>query len=445
MARKSLLIVLIVAALATLALAAGGAARTASPNAVTLTMWVMPNSPQPAADLKQVVGRFEANTGISVNVENVGWDVQYSKIQNAAISGRGPDITQAGTTQVPYFASLGGFTNLASKVSQIGGRKAYPPAAWQTTRIAGRSGVYAVPWFTEARAIFYRTDVFKKRHINPKTAFKTWASFHRTLKKINNTRIGGRTLKAIGFPGKNTWDVAHNMFPWIWGAGGDELTKSLRQSAVNTPQALRGVMFYTSLVPQGLAYKPALEKNATQVDTMFKQGLFSIVVTGPWMVASSTDPQGGWNRVAARHYAISPVPKGPKGRYTFLGGSNLMVFKASDHQNEAWQLVRYLSQTNAQLGYAKVSGMLPARANAQRNKAFMVKAPAKYQAFVQAVKYGRSYPSIPKWGSVEGAYVKHFGNIWDMAAGAGGRYTKSSVRSELRSASGEVNNLLRQG
>ena len=82
-------------------------ARTESGNAqVTLTMWIMNNGPEPVADMKRILAPFERSTGINVNVQLVGWDVQYQRITNAAISGEAPDVTQAGTTQVPYFAAL---------------------------------------------------------------------------------------------------------------------------------------------------------------------------------------------------------------------------------------------------------------------------------------------------------------------------------------------------
>ena len=88
-------------------------ARTESGSAqVTLTMWIMNNGPEPVADMKRILAPFE-RSGINVNVQLVGWDVQYQRITNAAISGEAPDVTQAGTTQVPYFAALGGFENLA--------------------------------------------------------------------------------------------------------------------------------------------------------------------------------------------------------------------------------------------------------------------------------------------------------------------------------------------
>jgi hypothetical protein len=59
---------------------------------------------------------------------SVGWDVQLDRIKNAAVSGQGPDVTQAGTTQVPFFAALGGFENLTTASPRSAARTAYAPA-----------------------------------------------------------------------------------------------------------------------------------------------------------------------------------------------------------------------------------------------------------------------------------------------------------------------------
>src|SRR4051794_22020282 len=105
----------------------------------------MPNSPKPKDDLQQLVAPFTAKTGVKVNVQEVGWDVQFDRIRNAAVSGSGPDITQAGTTQVPFFAALGGFQDLSNHVNDIGGAQAYAPGIWNTTKLEGHTGTWAIP------------------------------------------------------------------------------------------------------------------------------------------------------------------------------------------------------------------------------------------------------------------------------------------------------------
>ena len=104
----------------------------------------------------------------------------------SALAAEGPDITQAGTTQVPFFAALGGFEDLSKYQSQIGGQSAYAPGIWKTTQVTGENGTWAVPWFTEARAIYYRKDALKKAGIDPATAFTTLDALKGTLEKLKS-------------------------------------------------------------------------------------------------------------------------------------------------------------------------------------------------------------------------------------------------------------------
>ena len=131
----------------------------------------MPNGPQPKEDMEASLVPFTEETGIKVDVEVVDWGVQLDRIRNAAVSGEGPDITQAGTTQVPFFAALGGFEDLSSRVEDIGGSGAYADGVWQTTQVVGQDGTWAIPWFTEARSIYYRKDILEKAGVDPATAF----------------------------------------------------------------------------------------------------------------------------------------------------------------------------------------------------------------------------------------------------------------------------------
>ena len=51
----------------------------------------MPNGPQPQADMEKTVKPFEDQTGVKVNVEVVGWDVQLDRIKKRRrLGGRAP-------------------------------------------------------------------------------------------------------------------------------------------------------------------------------------------------------------------------------------------------------------------------------------------------------------------------------------------------------------------
>jgi multiple sugar transport system substrate-binding protein len=413
---------------------------------VTLRFWVMNNGPEPVRDTERILAPFERQTGIDVRVELVGWDVQYQRITNAALSGEAPDVTQAGTTQVPFFAMLQGFENLAGRVGQIGGARAYAPGVWATSQVAGSRGVWAVPWFTEARTIYYRKDVFRRAGINPRTAFRDWAAFRRTLIRLKRVRsVNGRPIAPFGQPGKTAWDLVHHVMPFVWGAGGSELSRNRRQSGITSPQAVRGVKFFADLIPAGVFLTSSLERNAPQVEEQFKGGRIATWIGGPWVLASArrTDDEA-WVPEARRNIGVAQMPVGPTGKfYTFVGGSNLMMFKRSRHKAEAWQLMRFLSREDTQLAYARLLGMFPARLAPQRRQGRLN---ANQAAFYRAITHGRTYAPIPQWGPIENVYKTRFGNILDMAAGQGRRpYNRGSLVAELQAAAREANTLLAQG
>jgi multiple sugar transport system substrate-binding protein len=429
-------------------LAAGASARPdgAAASQVTLKFWIMNNGAKPVEDMERILQPFERQTGIDVDVQLVGWDVQFQRITNAALSGEAPDVTQAGTTQVAYFAALNGFENLSSRMSQIGGRAAYPAGVWQTSQVVGKAGVWGVPWFSEARTIYYRTDIFRAAKIDPARAFRTWDSFRGTLQRLSRIKyFGGRRIHPLGQPGKTAWDLVHHVMPFVWAAGGTELSADASRSAISSPRAVTGVKYFADLVNRGWVMKAGLEMNAPQVENLWKAGQLATWIGGPWVVAAAgRRDDTNWADVARRNFGVAQMPVGPTRKaYTFAGGSNLMMFKTSEHKNEAWQLIRYLSQPNVQLEYAKLQGMLPARTVPQKT---LAKSDRRWDQFYRALGRGRTYAPIPAWGSIEGTYKTRFGNILDIAAGQGTTsYSRAAVASELRAAEREANALIAQG
>ncbi|MEN3279982.1 MAG: multiple sugar transport system substrate-binding protein [Solirubrobacteraceae bacterium] len=412
----------------------------------TVNFWIMPNGPQPQADMEKTVAPFEQQTGIKVNVEVVGWDVQLDRIKNAAVSGQGPDVTQAGTTQVPFFAALGGFEDLSSRVNQIGGKSAYAPGVWQTTQLQGQSGTYAVPWFTEARAIYYRKDVLDKAGIDPATAFTDVNALQKTLQTIHDKvpTIGGKPISPFGMPGKKAFDLVHHVMPFVWDNGGAELSNDASKSTINSTQAEQGVDFVAQLVKKGLFDKSMLERDGTQVENQFKGGRLAVWIGGPWVLSTIARTEDkNWVPAARKNVGVAAMPTGPAGKaFTFVGGSNLMMYKSSKNKNEAWALIKYLSGDGVQKSYADLLSFFPARLAPQEQ---VGNSDDNHKAFYSAIKQGRTYAPIAQWGQIENAYKGRFGNILDSAAGQGKPFSEGEVKSELNAAAKEADALLAQG
>ena len=424
----------------------GAAAKDKVQKGTTVKLWIMPNGPKPQEDMEAALKPFTAKTGIKADVEVVGWDVQLDRIRNAAVSGEGPDVTQAGTTQVPFFAALGGFADVSDRLADIGGEQAYPEGLWKTTQVVGQDGTWAVPWFTEARVIYYRKDVLRKAGVDPATAFADWDSFRSTLEAIEAKvpSIDGASIAPFGSPGKKAFDLVHHVMPFVWDAGGAELSEDAKSSTINSPEAKQGVTFMADLIKDGLYSSAELERDGTQVENQFKGGKLAVWMGGPWVLGSvQRKDDTNWTAAARKNVGVAPMPSGPSGEgFTFVGGSNLMLFKGSEHQNEAWELIKYLSQDQVQTDYAAIQGMFPARVEPQRS--YGESNGADFKAVFEGIQQGRTYAPVPQWAQIENAYKGRFGNILDSAAGKGGDYSPAAVQKELDEAAKEADGLLAQ-
>ncbi|MFQ5614447.1 MAG: sugar ABC transporter substrate-binding protein [Anaerolineae bacterium] len=410
---------------------------------VTLNVWIMPNGPQPLEIMQQEAAEFQKlHPNITVEVEVIDWGAAWSKITTAATGGEGPDISQLGTTWVGAISAMGALRPFSpEEIATVGGGEAFVEASWQTCNPVGSGFTTCLPWFVDTRAIVYRTDALAQAGLDPEQAFADWESFDDALAQLKEADL---EMYPIAFPGKNDWNVLHNFAPWVWEAGGDMLNPGNTAAVFNSPEGIEGVEFYASLYTKGYTPEDALELNSAQIDGRFGEGQVAMVISGPWLVKNSQTPSdaGGFaGTEAAENLAVHQIPAGPAGRYTFVGGSNLTVWRASQHPAEAVEFVKFLVAKESQARYSTNIGMIPARKEALADPTFSDD--PNYSVFVEAVDNGKSYPAIAAWGPLETAMVKHLGALWDDVAGVNGPFDPATmIPTRLNEAVREVDTLL---
>ena len=205
---------------------------------------------------------------------------------------------------------------------------------------------------------------------------------------------------------------------------------------------MTGVEFIADLIKDGLFDKSQLERDGTQVENQFKGGKLAVWIGGPWVLGSlDRADDKTWVPAARKNVGVAPMPTGPQGKaYTFVGGSDLMMFKSTKHPNEAWALMKFLSEDQIQKDYAKLLGMFPARLEPQKQVG--ESSDANHKAFFEAIQQGRTYAPIPQWGQIENAYKTRFGNILDRRPA--GKASNAEIEKQLDAAAKEADGLLAQ-
>ncbi len=426
-----------------------GCGKSGGSNKATVTMWIMPNSQEPVNDLKAVLKKFtEKHPTINVEVVSLDWGSAWQKITTAATSSDTPDICQLGSTWVGSIASMGAMLDLKERIAASGGKDVFVASAWSTSGLAGSAEVIAIPWIVDTRAMFYRTDVFRKLGLTANDV-RTWEGFTKTLAKIKtaNLTINNKKVEPLGITGKNDWNVIHNLSPWIWSAGGDFISKDLKASAINSAQAVKGLDYYINFIKKGYVPIQCLEQNTSQISSAFNNGFYAIYFDGPYALKALTTPpeRGGSSDLpVAKNFGVATYPSGSNGRTTFCGGSNLAIFKASKNQNAAWEVVKFLTtDKEAQIAYAKLTGFLPAKKEAF-NDPYFRNDPFR-KVFADSVTFSKAYPCIAAWGPIETVVLtRRFGLMWDKVVSNPAGFTVKNVQEELNQAAREMDVVLEQ-
>ena len=304
-----------------------------------LQLWIMPNSPDPTADMQHVLRNFELeNPGIEVQVTVLDWSVAWTKITTAASTRSGPDVIQMPTTWAAAVTAMEALMPMDSLIAVSGGDSAFASVSMKFARPVGVQQATSVPWFLDVRPLYYRRDALAEAGVNP-AKVRNWDEFRIALEKIRkaNLVIEDQHIDPIGYPGKHDWNVIHNLAPWIWGAGGDFLDSTGTESLLATKESINGILFYLSLVRDGFNSRKNLSKNTNQVSMDFDEGrlAFWFDVTNKTLYLDSPRfLESSSKNVTARNYSAMLPPVAPEGKtpYYFAGGSNLSVSRYTKHK-----------------------------------------------------------------------------------------------------------------
>jgi len=303
----------------------------------------------------------------------------------------------------------------------FGGNGAFMKANLESCTYKG--DYYGVPWFAETRCLFYNKDIFAEVGVKPP---KTHDELVEVGKKIIAKKGKGT---AISIAGTTAWDLLHNWAIILWGNGGELVDKTNSKAMFNGPEGVKAMKWYVNLVADGLAAEACAEYNQPQADAAFINGNVAMCYMGPWNVA------GIMNDNPSLNYGVVEPPKGPKGKASFSGGSNLVILADSNAKKEAKEWIKFLIDEDNLIDYTKnLSKMLPAKVKAFKDPYYQS---GDFKVFKDTLSYATAYPPLGCWGSIETAIVDEFKNV--LADYVNGKYNDSTAQTYLDKAAKKVN------
>jgi multiple sugar transport system substrate-binding protein len=357
--------------------ATGGGSSAAASLSGTLTVWAMGNE---GTKLTVLADAFtKANPGVKVNVTPVDWGQAVTKLQTAIAGGTTPDVSQMGTDMMGQFGAGGTFDTVPADIDA----SAFFQSAWNTNNVGGAT--VGVPWYVETRMLYYRKDIAEKAGIMSPPA--TWDDL-KAMAKAMQAKGGAKWGISLG---TKNWQ---EYFPFLWSNGGDVVDAS-GNPALNSPQAVEALTFYDSFFTDGLTPKSVPE--GFDITPAFVKGDNPMFFSGPWHLGLIKDAGGA---SFDGKWAIAPMPKKVTAT-SFVGGSNMVVFKATKNRDAAWAFVKFVSDPKIQALWYKTVTDLPAVQSAWQEPD--VAADPNVKMFGDQLKDTKAQPVSATWSELSSA------------------------------------------
>ena len=338
-----------------------------------ITVWAMGTEGEKLAAFAK---DFTAeNPDAKVNVTAVPWDAAHQKIASAIAAKQTPDVSMIGTTWQGEFAKTGA---LDPTPPDLIDSAAFFPGAWATTQVNGTS--FGVPWYVETRALYYRTDIAAKAGVTSPP--KTWEELTAMTKAMQAK--GGAKWGIYLQPGKTgSWQT---VLPFAWSNGASIADD--KGYSFDSPQMTEALQYYQSFFTQKVS--PTDLPNG-QLEPDFGKGAIGAFISGPWE-AGLVDEQG-----AKGKYAVAPLPT-KQSSTSFIGGSNVAVFKDAKNRDGAWKFIQWLSKPDVQVKWYQTVTDLPAVQSAWQDPTLT--SDPILTTFGEQLKTAKAPPSFPTWEQV---------------------------------------------
>ena len=341
--------------------------------------------------------------GINVTYETVpgSWQEYTQKVVAQIAAGNPPDIINMSPLQKPDYIANGFLTNLTPLIEADGNFDAgqwYEPTfgAWKDE--AG--DVYGFGHGIYTEAVFYNKALFAEAGIEtPSLEWDNSWTWDELADIAMQLTVGDDpTTQQWGF----YWQFEPGwLFPVFRSFGGDIATEDRSVITLDSEGSVAALDFLNQLMWVNGAAPPPSVTSATSAGNLFIQGRLGMFLDGSWWL-------GGFNDgIEDFEWGVLPVPTGPNGTFTGSWVDAWGIPINSSHQQEAWEVVKFLSGEQAS-GHFLDNGMFGvpgfrAVTESRADELFRPLSAEETAVWLNSTDYGATPP-----------YTRNWNEVWDM-------------------------------
>ena len=325
-------------------------------SAETLKLVEVITSPERTEVLKGMVDGYKAaNPGVDVEIISIPWGQAFETVATMIAGGDTPDVIEMPDTWQALYADQ--LMPLDERV-----------AAWehgatltQKTIDMGKLAngkITMIPYGFYLRAMFYNKKLLAEAGVaEPPKTMDEFMAASEAVSKLDGKY--GYCLRG-GPGGTNGWIMMAAVMN-----GSNEFFTADGKSRINEPGSVAGLQFLMDLYQKGYAPKDSVNWGFNEIVAGFYSGTCAFLDQDPDALIAIAE------RMPAEDFAVMPMPVGPAGKaFPTIGFAGWSVFNSTEHADDAWNLVAYLSSPESNSTWAKRVGVIPIHQGADQDPFF---------------------------------------------------------------------------
>lgn len=402
--------------------------RYQAPAGAELRIWVTYNDEQ-FRIYRKLARQFEDKHNVKLRISRIPWHGQGEKLMYACNSRQAPDIARMDIGLIAKFAAGKSLLALDEMPGMNLLKKELLQAALESTQVRLPSqGIktFGIPDEFTTLALFYNKDHFRQAGLDPTQPPRSWSEFLEYGKRLIQYDAQG-TVSRYPFAMEITpwWSM-----PFLYSFGGKIIDDNSLDCKLTDDPAIHALEFQIELTRSKME-AGAWKSGALKPDAGFKNGKYSMILSGPWNLAQF--------RNSNVNYGLALIPGNPHLNIpsaTNVGGNANVIFKNSKHPRLAFEFLKFLSSVTVQKQLFETLGAIPIN-NSLAKSGYKFDDP-DMKLFIEQSQFAAPRPKIPGYDKIERIVVSEVETAFQGDRSPSEAYTqacekiRSSVVNELK-------------
>ena len=339
--------------------ACGSGSDGGSDGEVVLQYWTAATDRPVQEATEQIIEQFESdNPGIRVETQYIPFNEYFEKVSISFGGGNPPDVLWVDSTMTTSYGDQGLISSLEPYLTEEDKEDFYPAPREDMTY---EGEVQSLPLHQSTEALVYIESVIEEAGVTPPTSYEdswTWDEMVEAMHQVQDSGVQWGLSPTYGIG-------QYSVYPLVYSQGGSVYNQETNEFAgyLDSPETIDAVRKWGELyTEEGLSPVDILPDMLGTEQLAFQQA-------NPFTVVDIM------NNYPDLEVNAAPLPCDERCAVA-SGGWHVGISRASEHQEEAWELVNALAGTEGAATWSELTHYLPARMSAyEANQEWIEEAP----------------------------------------------------------------------